>query len=135
MTFNISLKTGAILLFTIGLAYSMIISEAGLKGWFHSSLLHFQRERLLIYFMAFLLGALCYKLGVFDSNEKNMKYYIISNVVLTIALGVFTVVALNLFFNMIDPNRDYYFVSDFVDRLAYYTMALLSMLSAFCMKS
>jgi len=84
---------------------------------------------LLIYFMAFLLGALCHQLKAFDSNKKNMKYYIISNVVLTIALGIFTVVALNLFFNIIDPGRNYYFISDFADRVAYYVTALLSMLS------
>jgi len=126
---KISLRAAVIFLFGIGFAYSMIISEAGLKGWYHSTLLHFQRERLLIYFMSFLLGALCYKLGIFNSNKKNMPYYIISNVVLTISLGIFTVVALNLFFNMVDPNRNYFFVSDLVDRMAYYTTALLSMLS------
>jgi hypothetical protein len=49
--------------------------------------------------------------------------------VLTLALGIFTVVALNLFFNIIDPERNYFFVSAFVDRIAYYTFALLSMLS------
>ena len=79
--------------------------------------------------MAFLLGSLCYKLNVFESTKKNMKYYIISNVVLTISLGIFTVVALNLFFNINDPNRNYFIISDFVDRMAYYTTSLLSMLS------
>lgn len=126
---KVSLKTAVMLLFVFGLIYSMVISEVGLKGWHHSVLFHFQRERLMIYFMAFLLGALCHQLKVFDSNKKNMKYYIISNVVLTIALGIFTVVALNLFFNIIEPGRNYYFVSEFADRIAYYMTALLSMLS------
>ena len=79
--------------------------------------------------MAFLLGSLCYKLNVFESTKKNIKYYILSNVVLTLALGIFTVVALNLFFNIVDPERNYFFVSAFIDRIAYYTFALLSMLS------
>jgi len=56
---KISLKTGVILTFVIGLIYSMIISELNLRGWFHSPVLHFQNERLLIYFMVFLLGSLC----------------------------------------------------------------------------
>lgn len=129
LSMKISLKTGVLLTFVLGLIYSMIISEASLKGWFHSPILDFQRERLLVYFMSFLLGALCYKLKVFESDQKNMKYYIISNVVLTIALGIFTVVALNLFFNMIDPARNYFIISDFVDRAAYYATAILSMLS------
>ena len=129
LSFKISLKMGVVLTFILGLVYSMIISEAGLRGWFNSPLLHFQRERLLIYFMAFLLGSLCYKLKVFESSKKNIRYYILSNVVLTLALGIFTVVALNLFFNIIDPERNYYFVSAFIDRIAYYISALLSMLS------
>lgn len=129
LSLKISLKMGIVFTIIIGLIYSMAISEAGLKGWFNSPILHFQRERLLVYFMAFLLGSLCYKLKVFESTNKNIKYYVISNVVLTLALGVFTVVALNLFFNIIDPNRKYFFVSDFIDRIAYYFSALLSMVS------
>lgn len=129
LSLKISLKMGVVITIIIGLIYSMIISEAGLKGWFNSPFLHFQRERLLIYFMAFLLGSLCYQLKVFESTKKNIKYYIVSNVLLTLALGVFTVVALNLFFNIIDPGRNYFFVSSFIDRIAYYISALLSMLS------
>ncbi len=123
-----SLKTGVVLTFIIGVIYSMIISNAGLTGWFHSGFLEFQRERLLPYFMVFLLGALCQKEKVFES-KKNKKYYIIANVVLTLSLGVFTAVALNLFFNLIDPGRDYFFISDPIDRTIYYITALLSMLS------
>ena len=126
---NISLKTGVILTFVIGLIYSMVISELDLRGWYHSAILHFQNERLLIYFMVFLLGSLCNKLIIFESNIKKMKYYIISNVLLTLSLGVFTVVALNLFFNMIDPSRNYYFVSMFFDKVLYYSSMLISMLA------
>ena len=129
LSLKISLKTGVILTFVIGLIYSMIISNMNLKGWFHSPLLHFQRERLLLYFMVFLLGSLCYKLKIFESNNKNKKYYIISNVVLTLSLSVFTVVALNFFFNMIEPGRNFFFVSGTIDRILYYSSLLLSMLS------
>ncbi len=129
LSLKISLKTGVILSFVIGLAYSLVISFSNLKGWYHSALLDFQRERLVVYFMAFLLGSLCYKLKVFDSKNKNKKYYIISNVVLTLALGLFTTVALNFFFNMIDPERNYFFISRSIDRVLYYASALLSMYS------
>lgn len=128
-TINISLKTGVILTFVIGLIYSMAISELDLRGWYHSAILHFQNERLLIYFMVFLLGSLCNKLKVFESNIKKIKYYIISNVVLTLSLGIFTVTALNMFFNMIDPSRNFYFISVFFDKVLYYSSMLLSMLS------
>lgn len=129
LSFKISLKTGVILTFIIGLIYSMLISNLGLTGWTHNAILHFQNERLLIYFLSFLLGTLCNKLNVFESNKKNKKTYIIANIVLSIAMGVFTVVALNIFFNMIDPARNYFFVSEFVDKLIYYISALLLMLS------
>ncbi|MBL7105838.1 MAG: acyltransferase family protein [Bacteroidales bacterium] len=129
LSLKISLKTGVLLTFIIGLIYSLVISTAELRGWFHSPLLHFQRERLLVYFMVFLLGSLCYKLNVFESQKKNRKYYILSNVVLTISLGVFTAVALNFFFNIINPERNYYFVSELIDRILYYISVLLSMLS------
>ena len=130
LSFRISLKQAVILTFVLGVVYSMAISITGLKGWSHSPLLDFQRERLLIYFMSFLLGALCYKLNVFESDRKNIKLYIFSNVVLTISLGVFTAVALNLFFNLIEPERNFFFISDFFDRVIYYASALLSMLSS-----
>jgi len=130
LSIKLSLRTAVVLTFVIGLIYSMVISNTGLTGWHHSPLLHFQRERLLVYFMVFLLGSLCNKLDVFNPEKTlNKRYYIVSNVVLTLSLSVFTVVALNLFYNMIDPERNYYFVSLFVDRGLYYGFMLLSMLS------
>ena len=129
LNFKISLKIGVVLVFLVGLVYSLVISYTDMRGWYHSALLHFQRERLLVYFLAFLLGSLSNKLKVFESNNKNRKVYIVSNVVLTFSISVFTAVALNLFFNMVDPVRNYFFISEPVDRFLYYTSALLSMLS------
>lgn len=129
LSIKLSLKTAVILTFTIGLVYSLIISFNDLTGWFNSPLFHFQRERLLVYFMVFLLGSLCYKLNVFESNKKNKKTYVLANVILTLALSVFTVVALNLFFNMVTADRNYYFISEVVDRIMYFVTLLVSMLS------
>ena len=126
---RITFKGAVISSIIIGLIYSLIISEMGLKGWFDSSLLHFQRERLLIYFMSFLLGSLCYKLKVFETANRNKSLYIWANVVLTISLTLFTAVALNFFFNMIEAGREFYFVSNFFDRILYYASMLLSMFS------
>ncbi|MCB2221643.1 MAG: acyltransferase family protein [Bacteroidetes bacterium] len=126
---KISMKSGIILTFVLGLTYNMVISSLGLSGWYHSWVFDFQRERLLVYFMVFLLGSLAYKNQVFASTDKNKRMYIISNVVLSISLGIFTAVALNLFFNIIDPSRNYYFISHWVDLGAYYATLLLSMLS------
>lgn len=126
---KLSLTTAILSTFILGVGYGMVISQLKLTGWYHSFFLHFQRERLLIYFLVFLLGTLSYRKQIFHWEKWQLKYYIISNVLLTVGLGLFTVVALNLFFNMIDPERDYYFVSPFVDRLAYYTFMMMSMLS------
>jgi len=129
LSLNVSIKNAVIITFLVGIIYSLVISATELRGWFHSPLLHFQRERILIYFMSFLLGTLCYKLKVFESTQKNKKVYIWSNVALTISLGIFTAIALNFFFNIIDPARNHYFVSETIDRVIYYSSALLSMLS------
>jgi hypothetical protein len=129
LNFWISLPFGVMLAFAVSLIYSMVIAELGQIEWYHSTLLHFQNERLLVYFSAFMLGTLCNKLGVFDSEKQDKKLYIWSNVVLGVALSVFTATALNLFFNMIDPSRNYFFVSPFVDRLAYFATTIISMLS------
>ena len=48
---------------------------------------------------------------------------------LTFTLGIFTAVALNTFFNIIDPGRNYYFISQFADRVAYYAFGLASQLT------
>jgi fucose 4-O-acetylase-like acetyltransferase len=128
LSINITLKTGVIITFVLGVVYSMLISALNLRGWYHSALLDFQVERLLIYFMAFLLGSLCNKLNVFEM-PKNKKEYTIVNVVMSVSMTVFAAVALNLFFNLIDPARNFYFISEFFDRLVYFISALLVMLS------
>jgi peptidoglycan/LPS O-acetylase OafA/YrhL len=125
---KISIKTAVIATFVIGIIYSMIISNAGHTGWLHSGFFEFQKERLLPYFMVFIVGAICQEQGVLE-KAKNTKYYIVSNVVLTLSLGVFTAVALNLFFNLVTPDRNYFLISDLADRTIYYITALLSMFS------
>jgi len=128
LSLKISLKTGVLLTLVAGVAYSMLITELDLRGWYHSFLLHFQNERILVYFFVFLFGSLCNKLKVFES-PKNMKLYIWANVSLTLSLGIFTAVALNLFFNLIDPARNFFFVSQTIDRIVYYTTLMTSMFS------
>lgn len=125
---KLSLKTAVVLTFLLGTIYGVTVSTLGYSGWYHSALLHFQNERLLVYFLSFLLGTLCYKLKVFDT-QLNRKWYIASNVVMTFSLAVFTVVALNIFFNLIDPQRNFYFISAFADRVFYFATGLISMLT------
>jgi len=129
LSIKISIYSAILLTFGLGVITSVLISLNGHTGWTDTLILHFQNERLLVYFMAFLLGSLCNKLNVFETSKKNMNLYIWSNVVLTISLGIYTMVALNLFFNLITPNRNYFFFSESIDRVLYYASAISSMLS------
>lgn len=128
LSFNISLRTAVLLIFIIGLAYSMTIAILDLQGWSLNTLLDFQRERLLVYFTFFLLGTLCYKLRVFESKENNRKQVITSNVLLTLSLGIYTMVTINFLLNMVTPDRNFFFVSQRIDGIAHYSTLLLSML-------
>jgi len=123
---KISLKAAAALTFVVGLTYSMIIAVLNLNGWFDSPVLHFQKERLLIYFLFFLLGSLCFKLKVFESSRKNRGYLIISYITLSLSIIVFTKVALNFFANIMDPSRNIYLISEFADGLMYYCSVLVA---------
>ena len=125
---KISLKTGIILALVINLIYSLSISMANLSGWHHSWFLEFQRERLIPYFLVFLLGSLCQKNQVFD-GPKNKRHYLYVNILLTLSLGIFTVFALNLFFNAISPGREYFFLSSLLDRAVYYLTASIATFS------
>lgn len=125
----LTVKTGALAILIVGIISSMTISVFGFTGWHDSLLFHFQRERLLTYFMIFLLGALCYNQNVFQSGERNMKRFVWSNIGLSFILIIYTVVALNLLFNMASPDRNYFFISGTVDLIIYYGLQLSSMLT------
>ena len=113
LRFKITLRSAVILIFVLGIVYSMVISEAGLTGWTHSPLLDFQNERLVVYFMSFLLGSLCNKLKIFESERQNPKIHFITSATLLFSLTIYTVFALNLFFNLVEPGRNHFYISTF----------------------
>ena len=73
---KIGLKAGVGVVFVLGLIYSISMDILKLQGWTKTILIDFQNERLLIYFLIFLLGGLCYKLKIFDSKPGSKKLYI-----------------------------------------------------------
>ena len=125
---NISVKTALILIFSIGLLSSMFLAIYQWTGWTNSLLLHFQNERLLIYFMFFLFGSLCQKQHVMETFLTS-KNYIISNIALAISMTTYTVISLNYIFNMVTPGRNSFIVAEWFDGWLYYGSALLLMLS------
>jgi hypothetical protein len=76
---SITLKKAIGAIFLIGLIYSIGMSIFKFQGWTKTILIDFQNERLLTYFMIFLLGALCYKLKIFESDVTSKKLYIVIN--------------------------------------------------------
>jgi fucose 4-O-acetylase-like acetyltransferase len=74
---NISLKGAVLGTFLTGFVYSVSMDIFGFRGWTKTVLIDFQNERLLIYFMIFLLGSLCFKRKTFGSKSKSKKLYIV----------------------------------------------------------
>jgi peptidoglycan/LPS O-acetylase OafA/YrhL len=77
---NIPLKWAVVGTFLLGLLYSFGIgSLLGFRSWTLSPLIDFENERLLLYFMTFLLGVLCYRQNVFAEKPKSKTLYTIAN--------------------------------------------------------
>lgn len=74
---DITLKQAIGAIFLIGFIYSICMDIFNFQGWTKTILLDFQNERLLIYFVMFLFGSLCYKLKTFESKPKNKRLYFI----------------------------------------------------------
>jgi len=83
-----------------------------LHGWTKTILIDFQNERLLIYFMIFLLGSLCYKLKTFESKSKNKKLYIIISSTAWIPINLYIFL---LIYSLLNPGN--YIFSEIVDTL------------------
>ena len=76
---NISLKVAVLTAFVIGLIYSFGIGFlVDFRSWTLTPLIDFENERLLVYFMAFLIGALCYQRDVFAQKPKSQVLYIVA---------------------------------------------------------
>jgi len=110
--------------FLSGFAYSVAVGDLGWIGWTKTPLIDFQNERLVPYFLVFLLGAQCQRLAIFDTSNRNMKLYIAVNATAWIPINIYVVVLLNFFLR---PGQ--YIVSERVDVLLLWFGYHLSMLS------
>jgi len=73
---KLSLKAALVTVFFLGFSYSLTMDLLNAQGWTKSFLFDFQNERLFIYFLMFLLGALFYERGVFSVKPKGKKLYL-----------------------------------------------------------
>jgi hypothetical protein len=77
---NISIKWVVLGAFLIGLVYSFVIGGIlGFRSWTLTPLIDFENERLLLYFMTFLLGVLCFQQNIFAKKPKSKLLYNIVN--------------------------------------------------------
>lgn len=121
---GISLRTAVLATFSISVFYGFGISLLGLTGWTKTILLDFQNERLLVYFLVFLLGALSFRLKVFDSPPGSKRLYIAAACTAWIPMNVYLIVLLRLLFR---PGE--YFVSLPVDLLVMWSAFHVSLLT------
>ena len=121
---NITLKKAVFSIFLIGVFYSFCMDIFKGQGWTKTILIDFQNERLLIYFMVFLLGSLCYKLKIFESKPTSKKLYIALNSTVWIPIILYLVFFIYPF---IKPGN--YIFSENVDTLLIWFNFHLSLLS------
>ena len=77
---SIPLKWAVVGTFLIGLVYSFFIGGVlGFRSWTLTPLIDFENERLLLYFMTFLLGVLCYRQNIFAEKPRSKLLYNIVN--------------------------------------------------------
>jgi peptidoglycan/LPS O-acetylase OafA/YrhL len=124
VTLRFSLKGAVITIFLIGFIYSFCMSTFKYYGWTKTILLDFQNERLLIYFMTFLLGSLCYKLDVFKTKPTSKTLYYILCSTVWIPMNVYIIFLINLVFN---PGN--YIISEVVDVILVWFSFHLSLFS------
>jgi peptidoglycan/LPS O-acetylase OafA/YrhL len=123
---NISLKTAVIGTLVIGFVYSVGIGMVvGFRHWTKTPLIDFETEKLLPYFLIFLLGALCFRNKVFEVKPKKQTMYI---VVSSIAWIPITVHILSRVFWVLGMGTLGGIVSPFVDRLIWWLGFDLSVL-------
>jgi fucose 4-O-acetylase-like acetyltransferase len=109
---QVTFKKAVWFTFLVCFLYSFCMDYFNLHGWTKTVLIDFQNERLLIYFMVFLLGAHCSKLGIFESEwgSKKLDIAIHSTGWIPINLYIFL-----LIYSLVKP--DDYLVSEIVDTI------------------
>ena len=104
------LKKSILIVFIICFIYSFLMDFFGFHGWTKTLLIDFQNERLLIYFMIFLLGSQFYKLKVFSSDWKIKKLNIIIHSTGWIPINIYIFL---IIYGLINPGN--YLISKIVD--------------------
>jgi fucose 4-O-acetylase-like acetyltransferase len=84
--------------FVLSCAYTLVVSVIGWIGWTKTPLIDFQNERLLPYFLCFLLGALCCRRKIFTSATRSLKLYIAVCATAWLPINLYVITLLNYIF-------------------------------------
>jgi peptidoglycan/LPS O-acetylase OafA/YrhL len=123
---NISLKGAVVTTLLVGFVYSVGIGiVVGFRHWTKTPVIDFETEKLLPYFLIFLLGALCFRKKVFEVKPKKQTLYI---VISSIAWIPITVHIFSRVFWVLSGLSLGGLVSPFVDRLIWWLGFDLSVL-------
>jgi fucose 4-O-acetylase-like acetyltransferase len=120
---NISLKSAVLVIFLIGVIYSFSMDIFGLRGWTKTIFIDFQNERILIYFMAFMIGSLCFEWKIFEIKPEGRMLYIIINSIAWIPITAYIFFLLYPWFK---PGS--FIISKIIDRLIVWFCFHLSLL-------
>lgn len=97
---NISPKLAVLAAVLLGFAYSFGIGGVvDFRSWTLTPLIDFENERLLLYFLSFLLGALFYKQDVFAEKPRGKRLYYTLNGIAWIPVTAHIFVRLIPFFS------------------------------------
>jgi fucose 4-O-acetylase-like acetyltransferase len=121
---KISLKLAVGVIFIVGMIYSFGMEIFGLSGWTLTPLLDFQNERLLLYFMIFLLGSLALQQNAFATKPTHKRMYIFVNLTVWIPILIYIFFLLIPFLN---PGASV--TTPVVDRLIVWLSFYLSLFS------
>ena len=121
---NISLKGAVLGTFIVGFVYSFSIGGIlGFRSWTLTPLIDFENERLLVYFITFLLGSLCFRQNVFEEKTKSKTLYTVVNSIDWIPITIHIFARLIPFFY-----PEGFLISPFVDRLIWWLSFYLSLI-------
>jgi fucose 4-O-acetylase-like acetyltransferase len=86
---KISIKSAVLVTFLIAIVYSFSIGGLlGFRRWTLTPLIDFENERLLVYLMTFLLGALSFRQNIFAEKPKSKTLYTVVNSISWIPMTV-----------------------------------------------
>ena len=86
---NISLKSVVLGTLLIGFVYSFSIGVIlGFRSWTLTPLIDFENERLLVYFMMFLLGSLSFRQNIFEQKPQSKTLYTVVSSIAWIPITV-----------------------------------------------